>query len=113
VRGRIFLFASVFLLFLIVAPAYALENLEVTFVEHVDGYAKFIPKQGDYQIGDNVKIYAQVENINHMRAYAVDFVFVVYDPKNYPVAGTVISKKGTDWTNRVYAVYQFKIPDGW
>ncbi len=96
-----------------IIPASAIENVAVFLVDHVDDYGKYIPHNINYQIGDTVKVYSQAEKINHNRAYAVDFVFVVYDPEDYPVAGTVISKKGADWTERVYAVYQFKIPDGW
>ncbi len=113
VKGRIILFAFLLSIFLMLAPVFALENFKVALIEHVDGYGKFIPKSGNYQIGDTVKIYAHVKEINHKRAYAVDFVFVIYDPDDYPVAGTVISKKGADWTDKTYAVYQFEIPDGW
>ncbi len=111
-RGRICLLA-VFFLFITLNSASALDNFHVTLVEHVDDYGKYIPKSGKYQIGDSVQIYAQTEDINHNRAYAIDFVFIVYDPEDYPVAGTVISKKGADWTNKTYAVYQLKIPEGW
>ncbi len=111
-RGRICLLA-VFFLFITLNSASALDNFHVALVEHVDGYGKYVSGSGEYQIGDNVQIYAQTEDINHNRAYAIDFVFIVYDPEDYPVAGTVISKKGADWTDRVYTVYQLKIPDGW
>ena len=96
-----------------ITSASAIENVAVFLVDYVDDYGKFIPSNATYQLGDTVKVYSQAEKINHNRAYAVDFVFVIYDPEDYPVAGTVISKKGADWTDRVYAVYQFRIPDGW
>ncbi len=112
VKGIIGLLVCIILLFMI-APCLAVENFAVKLVEHVDGYGRFIEKTGPYGRGDMLRVYAQAEDVNHYRAYAVDFVFVIYDPEDYPVAGTVIRKEGTDWTDRVYAVFEMKIPDSW
>ncbi|WP_456370789.1 hypothetical protein [Geoglobus sp.] len=95
------------------APVHAMDSVKVALVDHVDGFGKFVESYGVYDFGDTVTIYAQAENVNHFRAYAVDFVFVVFDPEDYPVAGGVVRKEGTDWTDQVYATFTVKVQDGW
>ncbi|MBE8538914.1 CARDB domain-containing protein [Geoglobus acetivorans] len=113
--GRIISFSIILILvsILFFQPVSALSDFHIKLVDHVDGYGKYIERTYPFEPGDYLRIYAQVEGVNHYRAYAVDFVYVVYDPEGYPVSGTVISKSGTDYTDRVYAVYELKIPEGW
>lgn len=108
------LIAFAFVIFMaMITPSFALSDFSVVCIDHVDGYGKFIPRNIPYEKGENVKIYSQVSEINHNRAYAVDFLLVVYDPDNYPVFGKVIRKSGADWTDRVYVVFDFQIPSEW
>lgn len=111
-RGRIVCLACLIFLFM-VSPSLAISDFAVKLVDHVDGYGKFIERKDPYEKGEILKIYAQASRINHFRAYAVDFLLVIYDPEDYPVAGKVVRKSGADWTDSVYTVFQVKIPETW
>ena len=110
-RGIILAFALLLALF--ACPVNAIDSTKAALVTHVDGLGKYIRSEGVYVVGDTVTVYAEVSDVNHFRAYAVDFVFIVYDPENYPVSGGVVRKEGTGWTDSVYATYRFGIQEGW
>ncbi|WP_148305957.1 hypothetical protein [Geoglobus acetivorans] len=111
-RGRIVCLACLIFLFM-VSPTLAIDNFAIKLVDHVDGYGKFIERKIPYEKGETAKIYVQASDINHFRAYAVDFLVVVYDPDGYPVAGKVIRKSGLDWTNSIFTVFDINIPESW
>ena len=104
--------AFIFVIFLSF-PSFALTDVDVKFVEYVYDLGKYIEKKPVYERGDSVKVYVEVRDVNRFRAYAIDFVFIVYDPEGYPVLGKVISKSGTGWIDEVYAVYEFDIGENW
>ncbi len=112
-EGKNLILGIVFFSVLILQPAFALSDYDVKFISYVEDYGKYIQTKAIYEKGEEVSIYAQVSEINHKRAYAVDFVFVVYDPKGYVVSGGSISKSGAGWNDRVYTVYSFRIPEEW
>ena len=94
-------------------PSSALTDVNVKFVDYVHDYKKYIERTAIFERGDKVKIYVDAKDINRFRAYAVDFAYVVYDPKGYPILGGVSSKSGTGWKNEVYNVFEFTIGDDW
>jgi len=97
----------------LIQPSVAISDINVKFVSYVKDLGKYIEKSPVYAKGDEVKVYVEAKDVNHFRAYAVDFVFVIYDPKGYPVAGAVVEKRGSGWEDEVYATYSFKVPDDW
>jgi len=113
VEGKCLVLGLIMVVVVLAQPVFALSNFDVKFVSYVEDYGKYIPTEPIFGKGDKVSVYAQVKDINHMRAYAVDFVFVVYDPKGYVVSGGSISKSDVGWADNAYAVYNFKIPEDW
>ena len=96
------------------AAAISSSNYDVKLVTQVFDYGKYIERWSYvYPPGDRIKVYAGVSDINHNRAYAVDFIAVVYDPNGYVIWGKIISKEGLDYTDRVYAVFDIPIEDSW
>lgn len=89
-----------------------------------DGYARVVYNvRGlqDYDLhwndrfppGSRLMIYAEANGVNHRRAVAVDYIFIIRDPNNNIVNTASFSNVYEDYRENDFTTYLREIPPGW
>lgn len=63
--------------------------------------------------GSVLKIYAEANGVNHKRAVAIDYIFIIRDPNNYIVDTASYYNRYEDYRENDFITYQKRIPETW
>ena len=78
--------------------------LKAVIVSDADGLGNYTPRNLTFTHGSTLKVYAEMKDVNHKGFVRVDFVFVIKDPKGYPVAMDKLEVRRRDYESDAYAV---------
>ena len=87
--------------------------LKAVIVSDADGLGNYTPRNLTFTHGSTLKVYAEMKDVNHKGFVRVDFVFVIKDPKEYPVAMDKLEVRRRDYESDAYVLYTKKIPNWW
>ena len=87
--------------------------LKAVIVSDADGLGNYTPRNLTFTHGSTLKVYAEMKDVNHEGFVCVDFVFVIRDPKGYPVAMDNLEVRRRDYESDAYVLYTKKIPNWW
>jgi len=87
--------------------------LKAVIVSDADGLGNYTPRNLTFTHGSTLKVYAEMKDVNHKGFVRVDFVFVIKDPKGYPVAMDKLEVRRRDYESDAYVLYMKKIPNWW
>ncbi len=87
--------------------------LKAVIVSDADGLGNYTPRNLTFTHGSTLKVYAEMKDVNHKGFVRVDFVFVIKDPKGYPVAMDKLEVRRRDYESDAYVLYTKKIPNWW
>lgn len=108
-------FAIAFLLLLLYISAItAASAVNVVVVSDVTGLSDYVPRSHSFTHGDTLKVYVEMQDVNHVGFVSVDFFFIIEDPKGHVVATDTTNVERENyraWDD--YVVYTKEIPDWW
>ena len=87
--------------------------LKAVIVSDAEGLGNYTPRNLTFTHGSTLKVYAEMKDVNHEGFVRVDFVFVIKDPKGYPVAMDKLDVRRRDYESDAYVLYTKKIPNWW
>ncbi|RLG35079.1 hypothetical protein DRN98_01785, partial [Methanosarcinales archaeon] len=87
---------------------------QLELVSQVDGFKKFRPRWNDrFSQGSTLMVYADALDVSHARFIAVDFIFLIKDPKGHIVSWDRVQVRKIGYDTNAYAVYEKEIPEDW
>jgi len=99
---------------LITVPSQAIDNGYARVVYNVRGLQDYDLHWNDrFPQGSILKIYAEVNGINHRREVAVDYIFIIKDPNENVVDTTLYSNRFNEYRENDFIAYSREIPQGW
>lgn len=101
---------------LIIQPSTAFDatQFESKLVTYVHSHDKYITRWNNvYSPGDTIKLYVSVEDVNHNRAAAVDFVYVVIDPNGYVVDAGEKARREIGYQEDFFNVFDINVKEDW
>ncbi|MGB2727398.1 MAG: hypothetical protein WBD09_02840 [Halobacteriota archaeon] len=108
-------FAIAFLLLLLYISAITVASaVNAVVVSDVKGLGVYVPQSHSFTHGDTLKVYVEMQDVNHVGFVSVDFFFLIEDPKGHVVATDTMNVERTNyraWDD--YVVYTKAIPDWW
>ncbi len=91
----------------IVLITFSISYAEVSFVKNVYGYKKFEKHNGTFYLGDEIKIYIDIEDVSHEGFTAVDFLFFIRDEITKEVIKIDrVNVRYKNFTDKFYIVYK-------
>lgn len=108
-------FAFAFLLLVLYFSAITVASaVNAVVVSDVKGLSDYVPRSHSFTHGDTLKVYVEMQDVNHDGFVFVDFAFIMEDQKGHVVAMDTMKVERRDYhVGEVYVVYTKKIPDWW
>jgi len=109
-------FAIAFLLLLLYSSAItAASAVNAVVVSDVKGLGDYVPQSHSFTHGDTLKVYVEMQDVNHVGFVSVNFFFIIEDPKGHVVVATdTMNVERTNYRAcNDYVVYTKAIPDWW
>jgi hypothetical protein len=92
----------------------AIDNGYARIVYNVRGLQDYDLHWNDrFPPGSIIKIYTEGNDVNHRRAVAVDYIFIIKDPNNNIVDTTLYSHRYEDYRENDFITYAREVPQGW
>ncbi|MHC1635282.1 MAG: hypothetical protein ACXQTS_01485 [Candidatus Methanospirareceae archaeon] len=111
--AKAFIFASI-LFSLLLALVMSVSAVNAIVVSDVKGLGDYVPRNHVFTRGDELKVYVEMKDVNHDGFVAVDFAFIIEDPKGNIVATDTKHVGEKNYlANDVYTVYTQTILDWW
>ncbi len=108
-------FAIAFLLLLLYFSAItAASAVSAVVVSDVKGLSDYVPRSHSFTHDGTLKVYVEMQDVNHVGFVSVDFFFIIEDAKGHVVATDTMKVERTNyraWND--YVVYTKAIPDWW
>ncbi len=102
------------MLILLPFPTLAIDNGYARIVYNVKGLQDYDLHWNDrFPVGSILKIYVESNGINHKRAVAVDYVFIIKDANDYIVDTSSFSSRYEDFRENDFVIYSKEIPKLW
>ncbi|MFW6127696.1 MAG: hypothetical protein ACOC6M_00790 [Halobacteriota archaeon] len=101
---------------LIIHPSTAIRasQSDSELVTYVHSYDKYITRWNNiYTPGDKIDLYVAADDINPNRAAAVDFVYVITDPKGYIVDAGKKEMESLSYQDKFFNVFEIDIDEEW
>jgi len=108
-------FVIAFLLLLLYISAITVASAaNAVVVSEVKGLRDYVPQSHSFTHGDTLKVYVEMQDVNHYGFVSVDFYFIIEDPKGYVVAMDSMSVGRTNYRAfNDYVEYTKEIQDWW
>ncbi len=108
-------FAFAFLLLVLYFSAITVASaVSAVVVSDVKGLSDYVPRSHSFTHGDTLKVYVEMQDVNHDGFVFVDFAFIMEDQKGHVVAMDTMKVERRDYhVGEVYVVYTKEIPDWW
>jgi len=107
-------FAIAFLLLLLYISAITVASaVNAVVVSDVKGLSDYVPQSHSFTHGDTLKVYVEMQDVNHYGFVFVDFAFITEDQKGHMVSVDRMNVKRRDYVEGVYVVYTKDIPSWW
>lgn len=108
------LFLFLLLLFLYFSAITVASAVSAVVVSDVKGLGDYVPRGHSFTHGDTLKVYVEMQAVNHGRFVSVDFAFIIEDQRGNVVATDTMKVERKDYhAEDVYVVYTKQIPDEW
>ncbi|MFO7967789.1 MAG: hypothetical protein R6U44_09355 [Archaeoglobaceae archaeon] len=101
---------------LIIHPTTAIRSTqsEAELVSYVHSYDKYIPRWNNvYPPGDKINLYVSADEVNPNRAAAVDFVYVITDPKGYVIDAGQKEMHTIGYQETFFDVLEIDVKEDW
>ncbi len=83
-------------------------------VSDVKGLRDYVPGSHSFTHGDTLKVYVEMQDVNHYGFVSVDFFFIIEDPKGHVVATDSTHVEHRNYRDSdIYVEYAKEIPDWW
>lgn len=107
--------AIIIIMFILLpVPSMAMDNGYARIVYNVRGLQDYDLHWNDrFPQGSILKIYVESNGINHKRAVAVDYVFIIKDANDYIVDTSSFSSRYEDFRENDFVIYSKEIPKIW
>lgn len=116
IRTFFMIILIILILSLITHPSSAIRSYEfqAEFVTYVHSFGKYIPRWNNvFAPGEKINLYVSVENINVGRAGAVDFVYVITDPKGFIISGGEKTVRIIGYEDKYFYVFEIDTDEDW
>lgn len=108
-------FAIAFLMLLLYFSAITVASaVNAVVVSDVKCLGDYVPRSHSFMHGDTLKVYVEMQEVNHVRFVYVEFFFIIEDPKGHVVATDTMKVERENYRAcNDYVVYTKKIQDWW
>ncbi len=95
-------------------PSSAIDNGYARIVYNVRGLQDYdLHWNNRFPQGSIIQVYNEADGVNHRRAVAVDYIFIIKDSNNNIVDSASYSNRYEDYRENDFLTYSKEVPQGW